>query len=161
MPHVKAAVMVDIKETPNYKNPLHKPANSKIGHDLLQQDPTFLLEEDASYLEDSSDENSPLFRFGLRWVGRMRGSAQVWTRDAASQKPIPGEQVIFLSPNAQANPRLGLKLSDFVPSDAEEFKEAFAFDCSEWAMGLNHARWGLARNRSEVAINSLRRASRR
>lgn len=93
MPHVKAAVMVDIKETPNYKNPLRKPTSSKIGHGLLQQDPRYLLEEDAC-LEDSSDKDSPLFRFGLHWVGRMRGSAQVWTRDAESQKPIPGEQVV-------------------------------------------------------------------
>ncbi|KAK2738284.1 hypothetical protein FQN55_000585 [Onygenales sp. PD_40] len=156
--YVNAAVLVDVKETPSYQNPLPKPVNQKFCDDILQKDPEALLAEET-YLEDPSDMQSPLFRFGVRWVGRMRGSAQVWTRDPESQKPIPGEQVIFFGPDAQPNPRLRLKLSDFVPSDAEEFKEEFAFDCTDWADGIDFARWELARQRSKVAVNSLREAS--
>ncbi|PGG95221.1 hypothetical protein AJ79_10179 [Helicocarpus griseus UAMH5409] len=156
VPDVGVVVLVDIKETPNYKNPLLKAVYSKISRDLLQQDPKLLLKQDV-YLEDSSDKNSSLFRFGLRWVGRLRGSAQVWKRDPKSNKPISEEQVTFLGPNAEENPRLKLKLSDFVPSDIDKLKDDYAFDCSEWAMRLERARWFLARNRSGVAIGNLRK----
>ncbi|KAK2810775.1 hypothetical protein FQN50_002598 [Emmonsiellopsis sp. PD_5] len=157
--NVRAAVLIEIDETPKFKNPLREPENWEIGKVLIELDRNDRLYDKMMDREVPSDKHSALFEYGLRWFGRTRASAQVWTRDAESREAIPGEQVIFFGPDAQPNPKLRLKLSDFVPSDDEAFKKEYAFDCSQWARKLEAGRRVLARFRSEVAIRSLRRAS--
>jgi hypothetical protein len=48
-----------------------------------------------------------------------------------------------------------LKLNDFVPSDDDLYKQTFTFDCKQWARTLDHARWGLARERPAAAVKAL------
>jgi hypothetical protein len=53
-----------------------------------------MLLDEIPYREDPDDKDSPLWMCGMRWVGRMRGTAQLWTRSPRSKRPIAGDLVV-------------------------------------------------------------------
>lgn len=92
LPLVKAAILVDIKESPRYQNPLRKTENAGIIRRAIQTDPTSLREN--LYVEEPTGKYGPLWRFGIRWLGELNATAQVWTKDSKNKKVVARGRIV-------------------------------------------------------------------
>lgn len=89
-PHLKAGITVDIKEDPPYENPLLNAQNA-----VIEQGPPLPVVLDFDEGPDGS-----LWKFGIRWVGSMTATVQVWKKDPNSGKAVPGKLVVSRHPHS-------------------------------------------------------------
>ncbi|EFR03971.1 hypothetical protein MGYG_06973 [Nannizzia gypsea CBS 118893] len=85
---VKVAILVDIKETPNYKNPLRIKANKEIYYSEQNShpgNPGLLIRQ---YCE-GREPYSPVFLYGVRWTGEFTAAVQVFGKGTSTDEPIP------------------------------------------------------------------------
>lgn len=75
---VKVCMMVDIKESPVYENPL---VRDKKNWDILEsQSSTITMNDSVRYL-DKEEETSPILIYEIPWAGRLTGVVQVFAKD--------------------------------------------------------------------------------
>ncbi|PGH14330.1 hypothetical protein AJ79_03152 [Helicocarpus griseus UAMH5409] len=135
-PALKVAIIIDIKERPQYENPLNKPNNAVAVRRASGNfsDPDRAIEN--VQLENPGDPFSPLWLYGARWVGELIAHVQVWTREAGSGKAISEHgPVPFYGRNA-VDPQLGVNLRDFIPLDNEKHDKPLS--CGTSILQLNN-----------------------
>jgi hypothetical protein len=114
---VKVAMLFDIKETPKYKNPFTinepknlrrtgnmskttdtKPTTAEIHIETYKSQRSQTDLESSLCLEDSRNPYSPVFIYGVRWVGELTGVVQVFAKD-----PVSGDVVARTKKTVRAN----------------------------------------------------------
>ena len=58
----------------------------------MKESPTSWWEE--AYVEEPGETYSPLWRLGIRWVGKLNRAAQVWRKDAESGRVVDGDRIM-------------------------------------------------------------------
>lgn len=85
---VKVAMLFDIKEIPNYKNPLRTEENKKIYHSeriAHPGNPSVLIRQYCK----GRVPYSPVFLYGARWMGELTAAVQVFGKSTSTGEPIP------------------------------------------------------------------------
>ena len=88
---VKTCLLVDIKERPYYKNPFRLESLEKSIANLQtckSQLETTSLERSVC-LEDGDNPYSPVQVLGLRWVGELTATVQVFGKDPETGEAVP------------------------------------------------------------------------
>lgn len=101
----KVAVLFDFKESPNYRNPFiwYKTGNgnraqadktnrtvplNRTNIEIFKSQRQQTDAENSMCLENSRNPYGPLLVYGLRWVGELTGSVQVFAKDLETGKAI-------------------------------------------------------------------------
>ncbi|EZF32112.1 hypothetical protein H109_06810 [Trichophyton interdigitale MR816] len=160
---VKVAILFDIKETPNYKNPLRTEENKKIYHSERMAhsgNPNVLIRQ---YCKGRAPY-SPVFLYGVRWTGGLTAAVQVFGKDAVTGEPVARTPRVtffghpeassrepFETPNYEPYPSLNTRLSDCVQSDDELYHKELVLDWDILRLELERARRDLAAERYTAA----------
>ncbi|EFR04143.1 hypothetical protein MGYG_07150 [Nannizzia gypsea CBS 118893] len=146
---IQVAILVDIKEKPDYKNPLARQKNIEIlksEQDYLHGQPKFLIQQ---YCE-------------------MTAAVQVFGKDPETREPVEktpritffGEPKLVSgstgTPAHEAHPDLNTKISDFVQRDDEIYQKELTFQWDILRKELERARRHLALGRYLTAIRKLK-----
>ncbi|DAA74442.1 TPA_exp: Uncharacterized protein A8136_3409 [Trichophyton benhamiae CBS 112371] len=166
---VKVAMLFDLKETPNYKNPLRTEENKKKYHAermAQSENPTALIRQ---YCEGRAPY-SPVLLYGARWTGELTAAMQVFVKSTSTGEPIPRTpRITFFGPPKSpklnerqletpiynAYPCLNVKLSDCVQSEDEAYNKELVLDWDEIRHQLERARRRLAAERHAAAALKL------
>ncbi|EFE31265.1 uncharacterized protein ARB_01887 [Trichophyton benhamiae CBS 112371] len=130
---VKVAMLFDLKETPNYKNPLRTEENKKKYHAermAQSENPTALIRQ---YCEGRAPY-SPVLLYGARWTGELTAAMQVFVKSTSTGEPIP------------RTPRI---------SEDEAYNKELVLDWDEIRHQLERARRRLAAERHAAAALKL------
>ncbi|EFE42608.1 hypothetical protein TRV_02642 [Trichophyton verrucosum HKI 0517] len=166
---VKVAMLFDIKETPNYKNPLQTEENKKIYHSERMArpgNPSVLIQQ---YCKGRAPY-SPVFLYGARWMGELTAAVQVFGKSTSTGEPITRTpRITFFgapkspksnegqleTPMYNAYPCLNVKLSDCVQSDDEAYNKELVLNWDKIRHELERARRCLAAERHAAAALKL------
>jgi hypothetical protein len=100
---VQTAILISIKESPSYKNPLSPLADATYKIPLRKETRRENMDTVIRRLKhaakdinprseilryDQNDKRSPLLFHGVLWVGRMYAELEIWTRDSSTGKAI-------------------------------------------------------------------------
>ncbi|EZF28864.1 hypothetical protein H101_07446 [Trichophyton interdigitale H6] len=80
---VKVGILVDIKESPSYKNPLRKEQNIEICKAAMQAStdkPELLIDQYCA----GRELFSPVVLYGIQWVGELTAAVQVFGKDSVT-----------------------------------------------------------------------------
>lgn len=95
---VRAAMLIDVKEKPIYKNPFRKQKNVdlyKSGRNNQRVD----FEELLYSPSNKSPPFGPVFLYGIQWTGELTASVQVFSKDTNGE-PVERTQRIVSAENA-------------------------------------------------------------
>ncbi|KAK2758836.1 hypothetical protein FQN54_003528 [Arachnomyces sp. PD_36] len=161
--NVRMAILIKYDEKPNYRNPVNsEAAQAQLRESLLQ-----LEVENPPRLtpEHPDDLHGPLYINGLRWVGRLRGMFEIWTRDEKGKAVQKGDTIVSIPPTIGSDPsinsftlhqyfmgygqnpaNLSIPYSDFLPSPTDTHK-AIEINWEELRQSVGFARSRLALTR--------------
>ncbi|KDB20272.1 hypothetical protein H109_07776 [Trichophyton interdigitale MR816] len=167
---VKVGILVDIKESPSYKNPLRKEQNIEICKAAMQAStdkPELLIDQYCA----GRELFSPVVLYGIQWVGELTAAVQVFGKDSVTgdvvartprvtffghPKPAKGIKQSG-APLYEAYPSLNTKFSDCVDSDDEAYNVDLALTWDDIRDDLYIAKRMLARKRCFAAVSRLKK----
>lgn len=96
-PLMKLAMTIDIKESPQYRNPLQKSRNAEMVHRAAQgvESPSSIA-KDYPFVEETSDKYEPISRFGIPWVGTLSATAQLWKRGTDGDAVLTKDPIVSI-----------------------------------------------------------------
>ncbi|EFE32630.1 uncharacterized protein ARB_00455 [Trichophyton benhamiae CBS 112371] len=160
---VKVGILVDIKESPSYKNPLRNEQNIEICKAAMQAStdkPELLIEQYCA----GRELFSPVVLYGIQWVGELTAAVQVFGKDSvtgevvARTPRVPAKGIKQSgAPIYEAYPSLNTKFSDCVDSDDEAYNVDLALTWDDVRDDLDIAKRMLARKRCSAAVSQLKK----
>ncbi|EFR04587.1 hypothetical protein MGYG_07593 [Nannizzia gypsea CBS 118893] len=167
---IKIGILVDIKESPSYKNPLRKEQNIEICKAAMQASTE--KPERLTYQYCAGREwFSPVVLYDIQWVGELTAAVQVFGKDPVTGKVVTRTpRVTFFRPPKPAKgikesgapiydayPRLNTKFSDCVDSGDEAYNVDLALEWDDLRYDLYMAKCLLAQRRWSAAVSKLKK----
>ncbi|KAK2846354.1 hypothetical protein FQN49_005804 [Arthroderma sp. PD_2] len=175
--NVNVSLMVNIKERPAFRSPVSRTSSGAYRHPVTKEemDKESILKwlrsvgkDEEALPGDSNDPESPLFLLGTRWVGRIEGTLEVWTRDPKTKKAVRNlDPILFYGSKATLdhetryidarteNVDVGLCLSDIIPHAGEKFKKPLIIDWDGWRNAIELGKKSLAESRRLDTLESI------
>ncbi|KAK2741742.1 hypothetical protein FQN55_008242 [Onygenales sp. PD_40] len=164
---VQATILINVKETPSYENPLRDTARKATyrNRDTGENESIETLIERLQltsqegklrceiHREIPDDVQSPLRFRGVQWVGRLRMELEIWVRDSKTGKATRRvDPIVIYGDGTQEDAELDLRLDEFIPSGDAQYKRNLRLDWKKWQNQLEYARKTMVISRARNAI---------